>query len=209
MKIITKICTKCGIEKSFSSFSKQKGQRFGLNPRCKLCKKITAKAYRKTNSEKIKTATKKYYRNNFERMNVYSTVYRIAHPEKIKIISKNCYEKKKKDSCFRLNGAISSGIWRSLKGNKNGRQWESLVGYSLDTLIKHLEKQFTKGMTWENYGIWHVDHKIPLNVFNYTKSEHEDFKKCWALENLQPLWAFDNLSKHNKLDKHFQPSLAI
>ena len=64
-------------------------------------------------------------------------------------------------------------------------------------------------MTWDNYGKWHIDHIVPISVFNYTKTEHEDFKRCWALGNLRPLWAFDNISKGAKLEKHFQPYLEL
>jgi 5-methylcytosine-specific restriction endonuclease McrA len=65
-------------------------------------------------------------------------------------------------------------------------------------------------MTWENYGSeWHLDHKIPLSVHNFTKPEHSDFKKAWSLKNLQPLWAEDNLKKNAKLNKPFQPSLLL
>jgi 5-methylcytosine-specific restriction endonuclease McrA len=65
-------------------------------------------------------------------------------------------------------------------------------------------------MNWENYGsYWHIDHKIPISVFNFEKPEDYDFKRCWNLKNLQPLEKFKNMSKGNRLDKHFQPSLAI
>ena len=104
---------------------------------------------------------------------------------------------------------MSASISRSLNGNKNNQHWEDLVGYTITKLKKHLQKQFVEGMTWENYGRWHIDHKIPLSVFNYTKPEHKDFKRCWALSNLRPLWAEDNLKKNNSLDKPFQPSLLI
>ena len=50
---------------------------------------------------------------------------------------------------------------------------------------------------------------IPKSAFNFETAEDADFKKCWALENLQPLWAKDNLRKSNKIHKPFQPSLAI
>lgn len=59
----------------------------------------------------------------------------------------------------------------------------------------HLEKQFTEGMTWDNYGEWHVDHKKPMALFQFTSTDDEGFKECWKLENLQPLWGSDNLSK--------------
>lgn len=107
-----------------------------------------------------------------------------------------------------LSSNISTAIWASLKGNKGGH-WETLVGYTLNQLKRHLEKQFQTGMTWDNYGEWHIDHKIPQSVFNFSKPEHMDFKRCWALKNLQPMWSLDNLSKHNKLVGHFQPSLEL
>ncbi|MFH1762494.1 MAG: HNH endonuclease, partial [bacterium] len=68
---------------------------------------------------------------------------------------------------------------------------------------------FTNGMAWKNYGEWHVDHIIPRSVFNYEKAEDVDFKRCWALDNLQPLWGIENISKGNKLDADFQPALLL
>ncbi|KKM07190.1 hypothetical protein LCGC14_1736380 [marine sediment metagenome] len=110
---------------------------------------------------------------------------------------------------FKLRTRISAAISLSIKGNKHGRPWESLVGYTLNDLRVHLERKFQSGMTWTNYGKWHIDHKTPLKVFNFTKPEHEDFKRCWALDNLQPLWASENCAKGAKLKKHFQPRLQM
>ena len=47
--------------------------------------------------------------------------------------------------------------------------------------MKHLEKQFTKGMTWENHGKWHIDHVIPDSHFKYINVEDKEFQECWAL----------------------------
>jgi len=110
---------------------------------------------------------------------------------------------------MKLNRSMHGGICCSLKGNKHSRHWESLVSYTLEDLIKHLEKQFKGGMTWENYGGWHLDHKVPKSVFNFSKPEHLDFRRCWSLSNLQPMWAKENISKSSKLSKPFQPSLAF
>ena len=106
---------------------------------------------------------------------------------------------------------MHANMWNSLKGKKSGRGWETLVGYTVKQLEKHLKKRFADGMTWGLFlqGKIHIDHKIPISVFNYEKPEDDDFKKCWALKNLQPLWAKDNVSKNNNLDKHFQPSLIF
>ena len=65
--------------------------------------------------------------------------------------------------------------------------------------MKHLKKQFDDKMTWDNYGKWHIDHKIPKSHFKYEIAEDPEFKKCWALENLQPLWAIENYRKGDKL----------
>jgi len=56
---------------------------------------------------------------------------------------------------------------------------------------------------------WQVDHIIPLAAHNFISSGGIDFKRAWALKNLQPLWAYDNQSKGCSLDKPFQPSLAF
>lgn len=110
---------------------------------------------------------------------------------------------------YKLNCYISTAMWRSLKGSKGGEFWLNLVGYTFNELKKHLEKQFVNGMTWDNYGKWHIDHKIPISVFNFTKPEDNDFKRCWALKNLQPLWAKENQLKGAKITEHFQPSLLL
>ena len=90
-------------------------------------------------------------------------------------------------------------INHSLKGNKNGYKWESLINYTQEDLRRHLEMQFTKDMTWENYGEWHIDHKIPISIFNINGIKSKGFQKCWELENLQPLWAEENTKKGNTL----------
>ena len=206
---------------------------------CKLCNtKLAAIRYRnnpekyrdlkrnwrKANPEKDNNYQKEYYRANTEKYSTNARLWKSANPEKVRgysekyekanmdkrrIDDKERQKKKRATPKGNLNNRMTSSIRVSLKGSKNGRGWESLVGYTCKDLKKHLEKQFCGGMSWENMGEWHIDHIIPISVFNFTKTEHEDFKRCWALENLQPLWAKDNMRKHAKLDKPFQPSLAF
>jgi 5-methylcytosine-specific restriction endonuclease McrA len=80
--------------------------------------------------------------------------------------------------------------------------------YTIQELKEHLEKQFESWMTWENHGCldptrdtWQIDHIIPHSSFHYETMDCEEFKKCWALENLRPLKAIDNLKKGNKILK--------
>lgn len=64
--------------------------------------------------------------------------------------------------------------------------------------MRHIEARFVDGMSWENYGEWHIDHVTPLSWFQYKSVTDEGFSAAWALNNLQPLWAEDNLSKNNR-----------
>jgi hypothetical protein len=95
-----------------------------------------------------------------------------------------------------INNRMRTNIARSLKGKKAGRRWETLVGYTLADLMQHLERQFSPGMTWENLGEWHIDHRVPLSSFKFESPEDPDFRAAWALTNLQPLWAADNQAKY-------------
>jgi len=117
----------------------------------------------------------------------------------------------KRDEKYSLNGRISSVIRASLKNNRNGSHWEDLVGYNLDDLIKKLKRTIPKGYCWQDFleGRLHLEHIIPKNAFNFTKLEHADFKRCWALSNLRLLPARENMIKGKKLTRPFQPSLAL
>lgn len=168
------------------------------------------KQYRKKHKEKRKKQHEQDYNNNKERYKKCSKKWRAENKERLKEYFKKYYrEKRKINPKYRLSKSMSISIRRSLKSGKNGGHWEIFVDYNLSDLMKHLEKQFSKGMNWKNYGKWEIDHKIPQKVFNFDKPEHIDFKRCWALDNLQPLWAEENLRKRDKLKLHFQPNLKL
>lgn len=75
----------------------------------------------------------------------------------------------------------------------------SYVGYTADQLREHIESLFLPGMTWGNYGKWHIDHRKPLAKFAFVlpdgSIDEGAIREASALSNLQPLWAVDNLSK--------------
>ena len=66
------------------------------------------------------------------------------------------------------------------------------LGCNIETFKKHIEQQFTEGMSWENYGEWHIDHKIPLK---YNKPSLEEVAQQLQCTNTQPMWAILNMSK--------------
>lgn len=107
------------------------------------------------------------------------------------------YEQKTKmsDGQRRVNSGMKSAVRRFINEHKQYRKWTELVGYSLDELVSHLESKFKQGMTWDNYGEWHVDHIRPVSSFTFDSFNDDEFKRCWSIKNLQPLWAGENLSK--------------
>lgn len=179
--------------------------------KCKEYNKEYNKAYRKSDKYKEwqriynKTDERKEYQRIYsksdkfkKRKREYCKGYRQTDRYKE---YKREYEKKRRliNPKLRLDGSMTTVIGRALKGKKAGRQWESLVGYTIEDLMKHLESKFEDWMNWDNYGKWHLDHIKPKSLFNYIEPEDKEFKECWALENLQPLEAMENLRKSNKI----------
>ena len=102
-----------------------------------------------------------------------------------------------------LRDRVSRRMRQSLSGRNLSKNWAhifDMLGYTVDDLKRHLESKFQPGMTWDNIGQWHIDHIRPDSWFNYSSIDDEEFKKCWALDNLQPLWAKENISKGNKYE---------
>mgnify|MGYP001070576282 CR=1 FL=1 len=151
------------------------------------------KKYNKDNYEKISKRRKKYRQNNSEQRRQYVNM------------------KRRTDLKLNLDNKISSKIRRSLKGKKNYKKWETLVGYTKVDLIKRLKYTLPQGYTWQDFldGKLHIDHIIPISAFNYNTSDNPDFKRCWALTNLRLLTEKENRIKGNKLEKPFQPALKI
>jgi RNase P protein component len=100
-----------------------------------------------------------------------------------------------------VRNRVSRRMRHALSGRNLSKNWEHVfiaVGYSIDDLMKDLESKFESGMSWDNIGQWHIDHIIPDSWFNYSSTSDEQFKQCWSLNNLQPLWRLENISKNNR-----------
>jgi hypothetical protein len=117
--------------------------------------------------------------------------------------------KKKEDPYYKIRSSLSASLFQFLKreGTIKYGSITQLIGVSKDELKKHLESKWYANprtgemMTWDNYGLkgWHVDHIIPFEAFKkYDVTKEETQKKIMALNNLQPMWAYENISKSNK-----------
>jgi hypothetical protein len=150
--------------------------------------------YQRKNAEILKQKHNEYRANNRERARRWQKRYSEANHSKI---IDSLRERRRNDPMLRLKDAIRNSI-RAYLGSKKTRRGSTfeIVGCTPDFLRGHLEKQFKDGMTWENYGKhWHVDHRIPLASGN----SPEEIMGLSHWTNLQPLTAFENISKGAKI----------
>ena len=211
-----KKCTKCGETKELSEFNKTKNTASGVHSCCKCCNKkwreenkedtkIKQKEYREDNKEKIKIKQKEYREDNKEKIKINRKEYYQNNKEKFKRYRENNKEKinermrkykkdrKKTDPLFKLTCNLKTRTSLAFKNKnwiKNGGS-EQLLGIDYERCKLHLERQFTNGMSWDNYGDWHIDHIIPLS----SATTEVELRKLCHYTNLQPLWAYDNMSK--------------
>lgn len=147
------------------------------------------KSYQKR--KKQQAAQKKEYRQRPE--------VKARHAERQRIYAA-------KDPFYRVRKNFRSRLNMLLK---NGKQISTVtyLGCSKEEFMKHLESQFEKWMTWENYGTkWHVDHIMPCASFDH--SDPKQIAMCWHFSNLRPLCAKKNASKGAKIT-HPQMALPI
>jgi hypothetical protein len=198
------ISEKTGVSKpTILRILKENGVKLGPSGRRNIGgKKVANKKYREKNKELLYNKHKKWYNENKQKWNKYIKEYREKNTEKIREVKRN-YERTRKsnDPIYKLISNFRTAIYQVLKENnveKNGHYFEVLK-YSPEELILRLEKQFVDGMSWDNYGKWHVDHILPITSFNINEIGDEEFMKCWSLSNLQPLWGDENVRKSNKI----------
>jgi len=164
--------------------------------------------YRKEHSNEIKEYKKKYREEHKAEVNKYSLEYYYSHYKVARLWAKKSYEKnREKRIAYNLkyyqeidNKIVSRlriRIWKVLKGINKSSSTLELLGCSIEEFKNHLKKNFTKGMSFGNYGKWHIDHIKPCASFDLSKAEEQ--KKCFNYTNLQPLWTKDNLSKNSKV----------
>jgi hypothetical protein len=159
--------------------------------------------------------TKKEYRHKYywahkKQCSEESKRYQMKHEQELKHKAKKqratveyrayrrlVYKQKYRDDIsYKLLKLLRSRIYKVMKETVKSKTSLELLGCSLKQLQHHLEKQFKKGMSWDNYGKWHIDHIQPCVSFDLRKPSEQ--RKCFNYRNLQPLWAKENLRKNGK-----------
>jgi hypothetical protein len=132
-----------------------------------------------------KNHNKKYYLKNKKHLNKQAL---LKHNAKYHL-----------DYNFRITRLLRSRVLDALKGKSKSKKTKELIGISIKGLIKYLESKFKPGMSWEKKGLIHIDHIIPCASFDLTDPRQQ--AKCFHYTNLQPLWAYENLCKNDKIIK--------
>lgn len=207
-----KTCSKCNTQKELDQFNKNMAW-------CKCCTKEYNRQYYKNNKKYHNEKNKKWslknkeYNNqrnkdwmdkNKEQRASYKKIYRQENQKSIKSYKRERERTLRKDPKYRLEKNLRRRLWRTTKKITNGplenksctQASKDLLGCSIDELQSYLESKFTDGMTWDNYGKWHIDHIIPVCSFDLTNESQ--VKECFHHSNLQPLWAIDNILKGSK-----------
>lgn len=153
--------------------------------------------YRKENKERISQSKREWYFRNKESHLKKMRLYRKTNRDKLRT-KKRQYVRRKvlSDKGFKLSRNLRTRLYIALKNNQKRGSAVELLGCSIEEFMLYLENQFEEGMSWDNYGDWHVDHVIPLSSFNL--EDETKLKEACNYLNLQPLWASDNLSKGDK-----------
>ncbi len=201
----TTISEKTGISGSvIRRILREKGSKIGSPGRRYIGgKKTSEKKYREKNKIKLSKKHSEWSDKNKEKLKQYRKEWREKNVDRVRK-NKREYEKTRKSNnpTYKLISNFRTAIYQVLKENniiKNKHYFE-VLNYSQQELISHLESKFKEGMSWDNYGKWHVDHIRPISSFNIKEIGDEEFMMCWGLNNLQPLWSHENLKKSNSQD---------
>lgn len=165
-------CSKCLVFQNKKDFHISRTKEKGIASECKKCRLLIAKTRYLNFTQADKDRINKNRRRYEKKQKLNNPLFSL-----------------KKNVSRRLNLALKVKNW-----SKKSKFYDYL-GCNKKQFKLYLELQFQVGMDWNNYGLWHVDHIIPLSS---AKTEQEMYKLC-HYTNLQPLWAKDNLSKGAKL----------
>ena len=145
-----------------------------------------------------------YRAKNLEVIKAKAKQYGKVNSNKVRNRLRNRYHN---DFNYRMSCLLSNRIYKALKLSRAPKtdRATSLLGCSIENFKQHIEQQFEKGMSWDNYAIttWHIDHIRPCASFDLTNPEQQ--KECFHYSNLRPLWSNNNYFKSSKFEgkKHY------
>lgn len=207
-----KTCQRCNREISKGEFCKNSRRPDGLNTWCRECTREYKTGYYAQNKERLLDKARGVYAKDADSRREAQKARYWSNPEKHRELAcryqrENCdsvnarhreWSKKKRetDIQYKLRTNLRSRLLFAVRkrGTKKAGSAVRDLGCSVSFLVEWLEGKFSAGMSWDNYGsAWHIDHIIPLSLFDLTNSEQA--KKACHYTNLQPLFASENIRK--------------
>lgn len=174
----------CGCLKCLSDYTARK---LAENPRHWT---ELSQSYRSRNPDASKKTAEKWKSKRKE----YDRDWRARNIEAVRKSGREHSRRVRSTIEGRLASVLRVYVRRCVK-EKNFKSFD-VLGYQPSDLRSHIERQFIKGMTWENYGEWHIDHINPVSWF--TKQGVTCPKEINALSNLRPIWGYENMSKRDQ-----------
>ena len=171
---------------------KLKVRNYYFKHKLKILHKLSV--YKLNNKDRISKWGKCYYQKNKKQKLEYQKKYNLEHKEERKLYINKWAKQRRLDPTQRILDSLRTRLRIALKNSSKKDNTLNLVGCSIVRLRAHLENKFQPGMSWSNYGKWHIDHIRPCASFNLSKATEQH--KCFHYTNLQPLWAIDNLRKN-------------
>jgi signal recognition particle GTPase len=192
----SKFCSRCGIEKSFDEFYKEKKSKDGKRSECNICTKDVVKKYKENNKEKVKKRMQKYYQNNRDYLDKKNKQWLENNKEKVNERQRHRDTKRRSDPEKRFLENLSDLFRKNIKCTETRNIFEFV---NVDKLIylNHIKKS----EYWDDYCSGKkidIDHIIPKNIFN--RLDFNEVKKCWHYENLRLIPEKENLEKAFKVD---------
>lgn len=204
-------CKKCAYERS-KKYSEQPNAKLKkstrkiknsehikqVNKKYRENNKDSRRKYLDSNRVKISESLTKYYNENRKSILEYRKKWYLENKDKAISSQRLRYQRVKDDPDFKLTKSLRQMLRRIilLTGQTKKSKTYDILGYNSKDLKRHLESLFTDGMSWDNYGEWHIDHIVPVSW--WLKNDVTDPAMINSLINLQPLWAKDNMLKSDK-----------
>ena len=162
----TKYCPRCKTEKTLDSFGYEKSKKDKKQGYCKSCV---------SNYFSIRMMDPKKKRRKYDQHVIYMKEKWLQKPEN------RAAHYLRTNNTHLLTRLINN--FDSVKEETV----EKLFYIDKQGFMDHLENLFEPGMSWDNYGAWHLDHITDLGNFNVLNDR--ELRKANHYKNIRPMWA--------------------
>ena len=208
-----RVCTRCAVEMpaTLEFFPPHRLGKYGLHSWCRGCKKVIdaerrARPDQKARQQAWRDSNKTYadsynaeYRKT-HKSTAAAAAWRLRNLELARRRANEAAKRLRREVVsVKLKERLRSRLSQMVR-DKCNRRTEELLGFTRQEFARHIERQFTSGMSWAaiERGEIEIDHVLPVSMFKITSVDDPDFKVCWGLANLRPMWKSGNRSKGSK-----------